>query len=701
MNLKNLTLVNFRKFKNITIEFPDGVTGIVGLNGAGKSTIFEAIAWVLYGSVAARTPSDQIKRQGTSSSDPCRVELEFVFEDENYRIVREMKGKTLTTNATATINGKIAATSAEGVNQFIQKKLGLDFKSFYTSIFAKQKELNALSSMNASERRPLILRMLGIDSLDEIIKEIRNDKKNKENLVEKLSSDLIDQKGNDKEKTYNEEIKTLEKNLKEIDEQIKKSKNKLIDFTKELTETEKKLKENKKQYEKLKDQKEKMQEKKTLFENKNKLEQEIKELKNKILERQKNLEKETKKLESFKETDKEYTKTKQRFDELNKIVEKNIKIIQEKKTLSQRIQKDISDINFKKQEIRKLGPNAKCPTCERTLSDQYNILISNFDDEIKNKEKEIKTYTLQIKQSEEDKQKILREKDAIDKKINYLNMQLREKDKINTTIKHINLELKCEKTIFDKKQNELKKIGQVSFDYKEFENTKKQLDKTYEFYQKTLELFNDKKDILSSLNLELEKKQSSVKVLNQEIKTYNDKIFELERFKKQIKEEKNSVRYLGMLSDVMSDFRTFLISRVRPTLSSYASDFFSRLTDNKYPEVELDENYDLLVYDNGELYDINRFSGGEEDLANLCLRLAISEIITERAGGVFNFIILDEIFGSQDKIRRQNIMKSLNALSSKFRQIFLITHVDDVKNDMENIINVFENEDGISLIKLE
>ena len=146
MNLKNLTLVNFRKFKNTTIEFPDGVTGIIGLNGAGKSTIFEAIAWVLYGSVAARTPSDQIKRQNTSSTDPCRVELEFVFEGENYRVVREMKGKALTTNATTTINGKIAATSAEGVNQFIQKKLGLDFKSFYTSIFAKQKELNALSS---------------------------------------------------------------------------------------------------------------------------------------------------------------------------------------------------------------------------------------------------------------------------------------------------------------------------------------------------------------------------------------------------------------------------------------------------------------------------------------------------------------------------------------------------------------------------
>ena len=156
-----------------------------------------------------------------------------------------------------------------------------------------------------------------------------------------------------------------------------------------------------------------------------------------------------------------------------------------------------------------------------------------------------------------------------------------------------------------------------------------------------------------------------------------------------------------MLNEVMSSFRIHLISRIRPILSAYASDFFDRLTNGRYNEIELDENYNLMVYNEGKLYNIERFSGGEEDLANLCIRLAISEVITERAGGIFNFIILDEIFGSQDAIRRHNIMKALNGLSSKFRQIFLITHIDELKNDMENVIYVSENEDGISTVKIE
>ena len=45
MILKSIRLKNFRKFKESYVEFPDGVSGVVGLNGVGKSTLFEAVAW--------------------------------------------------------------------------------------------------------------------------------------------------------------------------------------------------------------------------------------------------------------------------------------------------------------------------------------------------------------------------------------------------------------------------------------------------------------------------------------------------------------------------------------------------------------------------------------------------------------------------------------------------------------------------------
>lgn len=701
MILKTLTLRNFRKFKNTTIEFPDGVTGIVGLNGVGKSTIFEAIAWVLYGSVAARTSSDQIKREGADSNEPCRVELDFIFEDEAYRIVREMKGKSLTASATATINGKIAATGAEVVSKYIQKKLGMDFKSFFTSIFARQKELNALSSMNASERRPLILRMLGIDSLDSIIKEIKSDKRAGDALIEKLQGSLVNETGKNRIDIFQDEIKQMKTKKEQINLSIKKSKTKIQIFNKELKNLQKEFIANKDEYEKISVKRERLSEEKTRYEHKTKLQDEIKKLQDKIAERQKNIEKQTKKARSFENIEKDLKETESRLNKIDKDVEKIVKTIEQKKTLTERVKKDIKEIERKENKIEKMGPDAKCPTCERVLSDQHGNLLKKFKDEKSKKEKEIDIFLKNVEKETLEKEKLLREEQAITKKRNYLQSQLREKEKIITTVENLSKEIKYEEKEIEHKKTNLKKIHSIKFDLKEFELVKKQVDIFYKKYQELLEKLGNKKDEMNLLKIDFEKKEGEEKLIFQEIKNISEKIDGLNEFKKRIKDEKNSVQYLGMLSEIMSSFRIHLISRIRPTLSDYASDFFGRLTDNKYNEIELDENYNLMVYDEGKLYNIERFSGGEEDLANLCIRLAISEVITERASGIFNFIILDEIFGSQDAIRRQNIMKALNGLSSKFRQIFLITHIDDLKNNMENVIHISENENGISTIKIE
>ncbi len=701
MILKTLTLKNFRKFKQTTIDFPDGIIGVVGLNGVGKSTIFEAIAWALYGPVAARTSSEQIKRQNAPPSEPCRVELEFIFEEDTYRITREMIGKTQIPQATATKNGKIVATGAETVTKYIQKKLGMDSKSFYTSIFAKQKELNTLSSMNPSERRPLILRMLGIDSLDEIIKEIRSDKKTKDQIIQKLTENLTDEQGKDKEETYKQEIKKQDVKKQEIQREIKKLKEKLQNIKKDLKKLENNVQKNKEKYEKLRQEKEKQLEKQKKFEQKNKLIEEIKKLKEKINERKKTINAQTKKLETFKNLETELKTTEKKLEDITKKTEFFIKKIEQQKTLIDRINKEVLDLTNKKKNIEQLGPDAKCPTCERTLSDQYDFLLKKFNNEIKNKESEIKQITENIKKHEFEKEKTTREQNALLKKKNYLQEQLREKERIQTTIKNLLQEINDEEIEVELNEKKLREIETVFFDEKEFKKIRDLVEKIYEDYQSSLKFFNDKKDEVSNQNILIERKENEIKLVDQNIEQFKEKINDIQRYKKQLKEEKQKTYYLNILSDIMSSFRMYLISRIRPTLSYYSSDFFSRLTDGKYTSIEIDDNYNILIYDNGEFYGIERFSGGEEDLANLCLRLAISEVITERAGGAFNFIILDEIFGSQDSFRRQNIMKALNGLSSKFRQIFLITHIEDVKNEMEHIIYVTENEDGISSIKVE
>ena len=701
MILKTLTLKNYRKFKNELIEFPDGVTGVLGLNGVGKSTIFEALAWVLYGSVAARTSADQIKREGAQSIDPCRIELDFVFENDNYRIVREMTGKNLIASATATVNGKIAATGAEVVSKYIQKKLGMDFKSFFTSIFAKQKELNALSSMNASERRPLILKMLGIDSLDEVIKEIKSDKRNKVALIEKLNQDLSNELGEDKIDIYIEKIKNLEKQKKENEEIIKKSKEKLKSLIEEQKVFENICKGAKSDFEKINKKKETLVEKKTLFENKIKLFDEIKNLNIKIKDRKNTISQQKKKLEIYTNIEIDIKSLEKRLKDINLKIEENIRQIEQKNTLIKKIKEDISELDSKKEKIEKIGPEAKCPTCERVLADQYKTLITKFDKDISEKKKEIIVFEKEIRLLKESKEIFLREEQALQKKNNYLNSKIREKERIKTTIENLLNEISKEKIELDNKQKKLKDLEKIEFDVKEYENIIVKSVKLYKKYQEALKSLDNKKDELNSFIIETERKESDKKLISQKIDNLKEKKFELEKYKEKIKNERIIVNHLNLLSEVMSNFRTHLISRIRPTLSYYASDFFESLTDGKYRELELDENYNLLIYDEGTAYSIERFSGGEEDLANLCIRLAISEVITERAGGVFNFIILDEIFGSQDMFRRQNIMKALRNLSSKFRQIFLITHIEDVKNDMENIIYVDEKEDGISTVKIE
>jgi exonuclease SbcC len=152
------------------------------------------------------------------------------------------------------------------------------------------------------------------------------------------------------------------------------------------------------------------------------------------------------------------------------------------------------------------------------------------------------------------------------------------------------------------------------------------------------------------------------------------------------------------LDRAFSDLRTDLNYQLRPELSELASAFLSELTDARYTELELDDQYNIVILEDGIPKPV--ISGGEEDLANLVLRLAISQMIAERAGQSFSLLILDEVFGSLDEARRYNVVELLRGLQDRFEQVILITHIEPVREGLDRVISVsYDVDRGCSVVQ--
>ena len=154
------------------------------------------------------------------------------------------------------------------------------------------------------------------------------------------------------------------------------------------------------------------------------------------------------------------------------------------------------------------------------------------------------------------------------------------------------------------------------------------------------------------------------------------------------------------LDRAFSDLRTDLNQALRPEISDLASRYIRELTDGRYTELELDDQYNVIVLEDAIPKPV--ISGGEEDLANLVLRLAISEMIAERAGQAFSLLILDEVFGSLDEARRHNVVDLLRRLQDRFEQVILITHIESVREGLDRVVTVrYDEESGASRVETE
>ena len=167
---------------------------------------------------------------------------------------------------------------------------------------------------------------------------------------------------------------------------------------------------------------------------------------------------------------------------------------------------------------------------------------------------------------------------------------------------------------------------------------------------------------------------------------------DLQRTEKRLASLEDGKRLHDELHRAYSDLRTDLNFAMRPELSELASAFLTELTDARYTELELDDKYRIVVLEEGVPKPV--ISGGEEDMANLVLRLAISQMIAERSGQAFSLLVLDEIFGSLDETRRHSVVELLRGLQDRFEQVVLITHIEGVRDDLDHVIEVRYDENS-------
>jgi exonuclease SbcC len=804
MRITYLELKNYRRFRQLKLQFPDGIVGILGMNGTGKTTIIEAIAWTLFGNVdeVVRTSREGVRRVGASPSESCLAVLEFELGGVEYRIEREMSGRSLHMRATLRTKDKLLADGDRPVKTMVEKLLGMDNKSFFTSVFARQKELNALQNVAPGERKKVILRMLRIDSIDSVLTSIRSDKNSVHSKIEGSERTLLTEDGREKEKVLGERIPEIRRAFDQTSKDLTKAQAEERAIAKSAEDTRKLRDELRKDVDAFNSTLGDLRAKLSAVEelgrhrdtvaaridrdrpklsrlpslSKDEEDWKLVSVRKEEIQNEKALSDKAKLLaEGIAEDERDLERRNNELSELRKgldvgDIELKFQEIEQGRTLcDQERQKLLTDMgrlkgavhrsaesiekeSKKLADIQTAGQEGTCPTCEQRLEGAYDKLVQRLKDDLEKTRKEGIEAQRGIGELEREISGLANKEEALKKKRARLDQDKTRIEKARATIAARESEQENMGARLARKRKDLQSLGEIKFDAREhkrvleeFERLKRahdeymnlknvevqiqhlERDRTEatekivkataeaEKYRGLLNVLEPKKNAYDSVLIDLDSKNAShVEAKDRvgnlssarerahaELERAENERAEIERVKKAIEQDRKQEEDLAVLEEVIVNFRVDLISRIAPTLATLTSKGLESMTDGRYSRVELEEDYEMKIDDQGTLYPVGRFSGGESDLANLCLRLAISAIIADRTGAnPINILILDEIFGSLDPSRKRSVMAALTRLSGQFRQVFLITHIEDVKDLMNHVVRVQELEDGSSSAEL-
>lgn len=671
LELQQLTMTNFRRFKSAAINFNSGLTGIVGPNGAGKSTILDGIGYAFYGAVPVivRTIKDDMKHTNARDDEDWGVILTFTMNDYDYELTRmtrvvgeagnvkqdvQLKRKT----AGSKLDYTTLAKDDTDVKLVIRNLLGMDYQSFSSSVFCRQAEVATLGNMNPADRKKLILDMVGIDGLDDALKALRKHKKGLTASADAVIESLLDADGNDVKNSY-----ITNKNQAKAD--IKVAMTELDKFETELKVIDKALDNL-------------VKERKTKLIDRGEIERMKNTWTDKLLTI-KNIEKLKHSIKTF---EKQVDDTCARKVPLNAGLlaqdDDNKKMLADVLLEERMVLQAVDVINARVEGLKALDATAKCPTCYQDIVGGDAIIAEQEAESVKLGDKavvlekrvgELRNVRLQIE--------VEKGKETNNDKINFQVKPLT--DSIASLKKELIEAEHSANGITGSVGDITKKIAEHADGLKVIDDTIAKNDSEQSLRRGTRDIANEN---ITQCKLKITRAETTIEHVDKSLMDYESK-------QKLVKKSGEEVSKYNQTEELMNEFKLYLIGRIRPMLSYFTSELVQAMTDGNYTRVDIDENYNIIVYDGGIGYNLQRFSGGEQDVVNLSLRLALSQLISEQAGTQgAGFIILDEVFGSADADRRLSILETLSGLDNKYKQIICISHITEVIDTLPDSLSI-------------
>jgi DNA repair protein SbcC/Rad50 len=745
VRIAELSLRNYRIFEEVDLELPARVIGIFGVNGAGKSALVESIQYSLYG--RARTAKDQIRTQGILTD--CVVRLAFEHGGNQYEVRRTISGKNHKTDAELFVGGMQLATGVTEVDAEIRKLLRMDHQVFRASVFAEQKQLDAFSDVTKAKRQEMVLRLLGIKPVDEARTAARKESRDSKGKADDLARELPETAALEadlararEEAAAAEEAarasaealgearlrsEAAEKAFAEADvvrqrmEQIVALR---IARTEEAGRLEAQHRALSERIEALRKDLEVLPALETEFASVQGAAERVQEA-----HRLRDLAKEVRgaeaELEQLPRADPaaalaELQGTEQELDEARTAAA-------EARASDQQIRAGLLRATEAMDNAATLDPTRPCPTCRQPLGEGFETYVEHCRLEVRALEarlasaaRESKAAEARVKRAEarrivavkqgEDVQRAATARTALERELAKLREKAGELQRVfgeeppdlgrlealaNRERELAKLLGKLEGSRSHLAENELhvksvrndldacrSTIGQLNgeaatlaFDPEEHDRVRKERDEARVLLQEAHSTERESAD---------RARESAG-----EAKRLQDLLAQVEQMARRVTELRDEARYVERVAVLLDGFRDHLVARIGPELSREAEALFRDLTNREYEDLRVNEDdLSIEISDGGRYFPVERFSGSETDLANLALRVAISMHLSRVSGADIGMMILDEVLASLDQERKDLMVQTMGKLSSRFHQLFVITHADQVKDQFPASIQV-------------